>query len=294
MSKNIAIIGAGLSGAILYKNLKKKNYNIKIFEKSRGAGGRCSTRYIKALKIDHGTSAFQVTESTFKQFCEEQVALGVLEKNQDFYKGVDGINKMVSSQISDRDMIRQTKIIKAYKNNAQWTLEDENQNIYSGFDILLCTIPATQLLELNVESTQEITNQLQKVKYDAVGTLITYGKPLEEEQIQKLKKNSFFRKISTKQNSTVFHVIAQISNKLNSKEEVQKIISKEIQSCIGVNIATKMNLIPHLWRYGFVSQSLDTEYIYDEQLNLGTCGDYFKRENLESSFLSSTALSKRI
>ena len=45
----IAIIGAGFSGCNLYNNLKDKYENITIFEKSRGVGGRLSTKYIEEI-----------------------------------------------------------------------------------------------------------------------------------------------------------------------------------------------------------------------------------------------------
>jgi len=292
--KNIAIIGAGLSGAILYNNLKKKNYNVTIFEKSRGAGGRCSTRYIKDLKIDHGTSTFQVHDESFENFCDDQVRSQLLIKAEDGYKGTNGLNKMVSSLISYEDLQTRTKLIKAYKNDSRWVLEDENKNLYGGFDTLLCTIPATQVLDLQIENIKSIQSKLQNVTYDAVATLITYGAILEKEQIQQLQKNSFFRKISVQNDGIVFHVIAQISNKLDSKEEVQNIIVHEIKTTIGVDILATMNVIPHLWRYGFVLNSLDTNYIYDKELRFGLCGDYFQGDNLEASFLSSSSLATQI
>ena len=41
--KKIAIIGAGLSGIVIAKTLKPK-FNVEIYEKSRGLGGRMSTK----------------------------------------------------------------------------------------------------------------------------------------------------------------------------------------------------------------------------------------------------------
>ena len=43
MKKKIAVIGAGLAG-ITFAYIMKEQFNVKIFEKSRGVGGRMSTR----------------------------------------------------------------------------------------------------------------------------------------------------------------------------------------------------------------------------------------------------------
>ena len=50
--KNIAIIGAGMTGLSLAYNLKGKN--ITIFDKSWRSGGRISTRIHDNLIFDHG------------------------------------------------------------------------------------------------------------------------------------------------------------------------------------------------------------------------------------------------
>ena len=51
--KNIAIIGAELSGLSLASFLKD-HAAISIFEKARGVGGRMSTRYTDDFQFDHG------------------------------------------------------------------------------------------------------------------------------------------------------------------------------------------------------------------------------------------------
>lgn len=61
----IAIIGSGLSGCNLFNLLSMNNHEVTIFEKARGAGGRCSTRYVNDEFIDHGTSSFEATEKEF-------------------------------------------------------------------------------------------------------------------------------------------------------------------------------------------------------------------------------------
>ncbi len=79
----IAIIGAGFSGCNLYNNLKDKYENITIFEKSRGVGGRISTKYIDDKFIDHGTSTLIPITDDLKFFCLDLVKNGVLKAKYD-------------------------------------------------------------------------------------------------------------------------------------------------------------------------------------------------------------------
>ena len=52
MNQNVAIVGAGISGLTAGRNLTQK-HNVTIFDKSRGVGGRMSTRYSELYEFDH-------------------------------------------------------------------------------------------------------------------------------------------------------------------------------------------------------------------------------------------------
>ena len=90
----IAIIGAGFSGCNLYNNLKEKYENITIFEKSRGVGGRLSTKYIEDKFIDHGTSSLIPITDDLKFFCLDLAKNGVLKAKYDEFIPKTGINEI--------------------------------------------------------------------------------------------------------------------------------------------------------------------------------------------------------
>jgi predicted NAD/FAD-dependent oxidoreductase len=295
MSLNIAIIGAGLSGAVLYDSLKKYNFNITVFEKSRGCGGRCSTRYIKDLKIDHGTSSFTTDDSDFQKFCEKNIQNNILIKNDHYYQSTNGISQMVSHLISSSDLMTKTKIVKLTKQNSKWLLKDEDKNIYAGFDMVLFTIPAPQILQLQIEPFPKyLIENLSEVTYNSVGTLIAYGDELNQEKQKALLTNDFFKKIFIQKDGIVFHMNYEVSNQLQNKEDIKEVIIDELQYKMQLNIQKTFTLLPHLWRYAFVDHNLADQYLYDPKHQLGFCGDYFKQKNLESSYHSAIALSNSI
>lgn len=51
--KKIAIIGAGLAG-VTAANTLAPHYQVQLFEKSRGAGGRMSSRRFEPYQFNHG------------------------------------------------------------------------------------------------------------------------------------------------------------------------------------------------------------------------------------------------
>ena len=62
------VIGSGISGATI-ANLLKKKFQVNLYDKSRGPGGRASFKRIKGhIGFDHGTQYFSPKTIEFKKF----------------------------------------------------------------------------------------------------------------------------------------------------------------------------------------------------------------------------------
>jgi len=74
----VAVIGAGISGAACARVLADHGVDVTIFEKSRGAGGRMSTRRGEHGAFDHGAQYFTARDSRFMARVEYWVETGVV------------------------------------------------------------------------------------------------------------------------------------------------------------------------------------------------------------------------
>ena len=74
----IAIIGAGVSGLCAAKELREAGHSVTVFEKSRGVGGRLSSRYAGPYEYDHGAQYFTVTENRFRSLVLKAESKGCL------------------------------------------------------------------------------------------------------------------------------------------------------------------------------------------------------------------------
>ncbi len=77
----VAVIGAGLSGLTCARTLADHGYSVTVFEKSRGVGGRMSTRRTgDNLRFDHGAQYFTVRDQRFQRYVESWVHDGLVAR----------------------------------------------------------------------------------------------------------------------------------------------------------------------------------------------------------------------
>lgn len=91
----IGIIGAGIAGLTAGRLLAKSGHEVTIIEKSKGYGGRMSTRYAgKDLKtkLDHGISYFEAKSPEFQSFVVELLDKGLVKRWGDQIAFFDGEN----------------------------------------------------------------------------------------------------------------------------------------------------------------------------------------------------------
>jgi renalase len=73
---NIAIIGAGMAGASAAQHLQYLGHRVTVFDKSRGAGGRMSTRRGDGWSADHGAQYFTASDPDFQAAVAQWCAHG--------------------------------------------------------------------------------------------------------------------------------------------------------------------------------------------------------------------------
>ncbi len=75
---DVLIIGAGLAGLTAATELKQAGKQVCVLDKSRGPGGRMSTRVQGAQQWDHGAQYFTARSAAFRQQLATWLALGVV------------------------------------------------------------------------------------------------------------------------------------------------------------------------------------------------------------------------
>lgn len=183
---HIAIIGAGMAGVVAARTLTQAGHRVTLLEKSRGFGGRMSTRRSDFGGFDHGAQYFTVRDPRFQKALD-LTAQGVVAPWQantvrvlddggrvlaaapapkDIrYVATPGMNALVAhwaaplvQGLGDAQVLLNTRVTRIERDrlNAQrWQLRCESTTteavaspVLGGFDKVLVAVPHVQALDL--------------------------------------------------------------------------------------------------------------------------------------------------
>ena len=319
MIKKIAIIGAGIAGLTVAHKLHHQGWQIDIFDKGRGVGGRMSSRRTDWGYLDHGCQYLTIKDPLWADFLESYSQIIAPWQGQ-FASWQDGIFTPVQAEkcryvptIAMNNLCKmiaqglniklRTRIIKLVKNKT-WTLSDEEGNQYSHYNLVVVTAPPVQTYDLLKGHTliaDEIKNIQMFPCYSLMLTLAedvdlsfdsielqhpvlgwiahNNSKPLRGEKTSLVIQSNF-----TWAKENLESDRAEITNIL--KESTQEILKITVGKCLYESL--------HLWRYAIPEQTNEKGYYLDEENAIAVCGDWCLKGKVESAFLSANLLANTL
>lgn len=320
----IAIIGAGLSG-LTVAHLLKDAAEVTIFEKSRGVGGRMSTRRAEPYFFDHGAQYFTAKTKPFRDFVQPLLKQGIVERWNARYAVFDG-NKMIKRTSWQEDMPRyvgapsmnhmakfvaegmdiqfSTKINSLHHQDC-WQLTDDQGQKHSGFDWVICSIPSPQASELLSENFS-FYNDIKAVKMSACYSLMLgFEADLPIDFDAARVKNSDLSWIAANHqkpgrtdsftllvHSTEVYANAHIDG---DREQVLQHLINETSRIIGHDVSVAEHKTLHGWRYAQNAQrEIDGSSFIDPEHLIGVCGDWSFGGRVEGAFMSGFDLAQKL
>lgn len=320
----IAIIGAGLSG-LTTAHLLKDFGEVTIFEKSRGVGGRMSTRRAEPYFFDHGAQYFTAKTKPFQAFIQPLLDQAIIEKwnaryvrfdadniverknwkdDTPRYVGVPGMNHVAKFLAKGIDIQSNTRIV-SLRHQDKWQLMDEQEQQFSGFDWVISTIPSPQAAEL-LPQTFAFHRDIKSAKMSACFALMLgFEKDLPVEFDAAQITNSDLSWIAVNRHkphrsgpfTLVVHSTAEFAEAHidNDRQHTMQHLLAETSRLIGCDVNTADYKTLHGWRYANVTQRDQTSPIYlDQDHSLAACGDWCSGGRVEGAFMSAYNLAAKL
>ena len=316
------VIGSGISGATI-ANLLNKKFQVNLYDKGRGPGGRASFKRIKGqIGFDHGTQYFSPKTIEFKKFANRLIKIKILKKwsgnhiflnskkkeNKKHIKiiGKKGNNDICKFLLKKVKCFYQSEVKKIYYKNKLWFLlfTDGKIRTYKGI-ILTCPFP--QLKKL---SEKFINNTFikRKLKMDANITVMIAIKKNKKspssflfddpvlgwagnENTKKRFKSKY--DLWTLQSTFKWANKNIDKNKKNLKKN-SKILIDKFFKLTKIKKTKVIYSINHGWKYSSNSKPLKIRSYWDPQKKIGVCADWFIGPRLESGWISAHDLFKKI
>lgn len=323
----IGIIGAGVAGLCAAHHLRQHGHHVSLFDKSRGVGGRLSTRYADAFEYDHGAQYFTVKNPHFASIVEAAEAEGAVARwpgcalylktglltadtGGDRWVGTPRMNSFAKFLAKDLDITLGCRV-QSLKREADgsWTLifedgKDGPIQDRGGFDALICTAPSEQakvLLPQDFSGHADI-NQTQMDACFAL--MIGLDKPFDIGW-DTLRVNdlpvSWLAVNSAKPGrgaaaTLVVHASPDWSNQNvdTDREDVQNLLLDVTAALTRLDLSAPSHISLHRWLYASVSQSPQKPCLVDKSKNLIAAGDWCLGGRVEGAAMSGIAAAEAI
>ena len=319
--KDIAIIGTGFSAATLSYFIKK---DLDFYEKSRGAGGRCSTRRVEDVGLfDHGLQYIKNPNPEFKEILSDcsiwQGNFKIFENNQlkndaDKERIIheNGNNLLVKNLFQNKNIFinKELKSIEKKADYLQLTFKDETQEQYK---TVIITAPFQQAYNLTKQFTENFFSNFNFSMQPNLTVMVAFNKSLkldlsaitfENDDVlgfaanENTKKKNLINKdleLWTIQSSLKYSV-KNIKEYRNNKQVLIDEILKNFSNKLKINISKEqINYSDiHGWLYAYNLNSTTPNCYWDKNLRVGICGDWFSGGNAESAFMNAKKLASLI
>lgn len=333
MSKlRVAIIGSGVSGLMAARQLRHAGASVSVFDKSRGVGGRLSTRYTDDYEFDHGAQYFTVSDDRFRLVVEAAQKAGAVDlwpgralylkaglittdTGRERWVGTPRMNSFAkylveSADLEDSIMLGQRvkKITK--ETDGSWTLsfEEKTDDVLQdkkGFDAIICTAPSEQA-KLLLPDDFSGYEALESTQMDACFALMIGLKNsidlgwdtlrVNDLPVSWLAVNSAKPGRQSDPASLMVHASPEWSNQNvdRDRSEIEKIMMDVSSDLTRLDLSDLGYVTLHRWLYASVSKSPQKACLADKEKGLVAAGDWCLGGRVEGAALSGLSAAEAV
>lgn len=320
---DIAVVGAGISGLTCARILTDHGYRVRVFEKSRGPGGRMSTRRVDSLRFDHGAQYFTVRDPSFAGWADRWREDGIVARWEgrladlgsegprpksraiERFVAVPGMNEVCRRLALDLDVTYQTRIGKLEAADGLWRLVADDGAELGRYHAVAISAPAPQAAELLRSVAPEMASRAAQVEMAPCwAAMASFAAPLglgfdgafvQDSPLSWVCRNDS-KPGRPDGESWVLHGASEWSSEhleLDGKEAAKQLL-QAFRVALGGLTAEPIYLEAHRWRFALPRETLAEPCLFDAESGLGACGDWCDEPRVEGAFLSGHALASRL
>ncbi|WP_299827779.1 NAD(P)/FAD-dependent oxidoreductase [uncultured Roseobacter sp.] len=317
---SVAIIGAGLSGLRLAQRLTPF-MQVTVFEKSRGLGGRMSTRRTDGFAFDHGAQYFTARSADFEAFLRPYLENGTVQMwaprlaqlssaeapprwTAPRYVATPGMTGLAKAMAAELTVHRAVQVDRLVRSGHQWQMLDAEENDLGRFDWVISTAPSLQTARLMPPAFAGHPSLEAAVMQGCYSLMLGFDTPqmlnwdaawVGQDPLAWIAVNT------SKPGRPAQHcIVAQTSNRWadtnleRDQDTVRAELISAVEAVTGLAASTAAYISLHRWRYASVATPSATPFLIDPDNRLAAAGDWCGAGKVEAAFDSASALAEAL
>lgn len=324
MSHSIAIIGAGLSGLVCARRLQAAGHSVRIFEKSRGVGGRMATRRAEGFgEFDHGAQYFTATSPEFSVQVQAWVESGVVQewagsvgvvRHGEFrrtsqetmrYVAVPSMTAIAKELARDQSIVLQQRVVGIEREQRGSVLVMESQEQFGPFDWVISSAPAPQSAAI-FQPWKDFTKPFVDLDLEPCWAVMIAsseridtpfdGMFVEDSPLSWICRQGSRPSRQVESDRWVLHASPAWSRVHieDSPQAAQDQLIEAFWKAVGFEPRELSFTQIHRWRFSIPLHTLEVPYLLDADLGFAVCGDWCAGPKIEGAWRSGDALGRAI
>lgn len=323
MNSPIAIIGSGMAGLSAANALTAAGLAVHLFDKSRGSGGRMSSRRTEAGDLDLGAQYFTARDRRFVETVQQWQANGWLDQwkptlyqfqageltlspdTQLRFIGVPRMSALTRNLLGELPVTFACRITEVFRGEQHWHLQDSDGQSHGPFSKVIIAIPAPQATAL-LSSAPKLASSVASVAMEPVWAVaLAFNNPLntpvegcfvQDSPLDWLSRNRSKPGRAEQPDLWVLHASSQWSRQHLDlpREAVIEQLRCAFAELIGCAVPEADYSLAHRWLYARPAQAHQWGALADPDLGLYACGDWCLSGRVEGAWLSGQEVARRL
>ena len=329
--RRIAVIGTGIAGAACAASLQQAGEQVSLFDKSRGAGGRMATRRAEwtdgagrpqTAEFDHGTPWFTARHPRFVAALARAERAGAVrawrpqvhaawpaQTSRPGFVATPGMPALCRHLLGDLPVHTGQAVQRLQRNTAGWQLVLEDGVPAGPFDQVMLALPPAQAAVLLAGHQDGWADALAAQRMHACWTLMAVtddadwpwdAADIDRGPLALVLRNDRKpgRQARLGQASWVAHATPAWSaaHLEAAPADVAQALAAALAALLPAGPLRWHHRAVHRWRYAMPAEAspLGLECLFDGEVGLGVCGDYFGAGGVEAAWRSGDELADTV
>ena len=332
--QNIAIVGAGISGAACARALMLAGHSVHLFDKSCGPGGRLATRRVEWIeqnghactaRLDHGAVGITARSEAFQTFLDQALQAGwmaewvpvlaasslPLEDGDRLYVPVPDMPALCRRLLDGAEATWSFAVDRLHTSPLGWQLEAAGERHSAPFDAVVLAIPPAQAAPLLSLHRRDWARYASVVCMQPCWTLMGVAdapEPATQWDLAKPPTGPLTWVLRSDSRPGREHVPGQAHWIVHARVGWSRLhldqpaawIQQQMQAALADWLGRPVDwrhCVVHRWRYALPQPQRivqATSCWWDASQGLGVCGDFLGGSGVEGAWLSAQSLAEAL